>query len=146
MSRTVTCVAMVTQQSVIQTDVQRMCGACVYTAESELRPAKCASQYIWQLFVVVCLSFEVTRGGWERAQVEAWYPHVLNTWPSCIHTLHFFHPLPVTPFVPFCQVLHQSCSLQWGCLMAYIAALPSLIPVWLCVILTPHVNGLTLEV
>ena len=71
--------------------------ACVYTAESELRPAKCAGQYIRQL-------------------------------------LHFFHPLPVTPFVPLCQVLHQSCSLQWGCLMLYVAALPSHIPMSLWVI------------
>ena len=94
------------------------------TAEYELRPAICASQYVRQLFVVACLSFDVSRGGWVKAQVEAWYPHVFNTWSNCIATY--------TPFLPaiacntICAPLSSSSPLLFPAMrlrMAYISAL-----------------------
>ena len=64
--------------------------ACVYTAESELRPAKCASQYIRQLFVV-CLSFDVAI---EEAEKE----HRLK--PDILMCSTLGHPVYIHSILP----------------------------------------------
>ena len=81
-SCTVTCVAMVTQQTVMQTSMAHMSFVDTIPAMTFFLCWTTTSLLLW---LYICWAKYVKL-------VEAWYPHVLNTWPSCIATY--------TPFLP----------------------------------------------